>query len=122
MIKTARRVRPFVSKSSGLAVLRVVKDQDQVETVAADKNTDWIKPAIANVLNKATPDVDVRVRVEKVDYGIWIWDEQEQLHDHVPMRILNSMMGKEGSRQFSESVDLVKMSWDDLRPWKGVEV
>lgn len=131
-IRKRRIVRLLAEPVSNLAVVPAVSLPDRTTPVTADslrsspeaasEGSDWIKPAIANLLNRAIPDESARVQVENVDYGTWIWEEQEQMHVHAPFKMLRSRMGKDEARKFNEFLPVVKATWSDVRVWKNVEV
>jgi hypothetical protein len=131
MQKIRKLVVPSAGKSNGPAVFRVVKEQGPTTTalvpdlsvVANDARTgDWIKDAIANELNRRCPDADVKVVVEKVDYGLWIWDEEAQIHNHMTARELVKDLGKQEAKDFINSLETVNLNWDVVRSWRDIEL
>ena len=110
---------PVVNTNSHV-VWQKTNDQGRTRIVSVDSQS-WIKPAIANILNRRNPDEDVRVRVEKLDYGIFVWDEADQIHVHVNKKDLKIDLGKRYDEYINSCV-LVQLSWDDIRVWKGVEL
>jgi hypothetical protein len=115
-------VRLIVDNPSNPAASSVGSLPAPSTPAAAVESTDWVKPAIANLLNRAIPDESARVRVENVDYGTWIWNEKEQLHEHAPFKTLRSQMGKEQAQKFNELLPVVKATWDDVRIWRNVSL
>jgi hypothetical protein len=86
------------------------------------KEENWTKLAIANVLNREYQDKDVRVWVENVDYGVWIWDDENQVHNHTKVKDLRKTLGKDDADLLVSALDRVQYDWPTIRSWKGVEL
>ena len=80
-----------------------------------DLSTDWIKPAIRDLLLEENPGQDVTVDVENVGYGTWLWEETSGSHVHMPSRELKASLGVRDCARLRKRLVRARTTWDDLR-------
>lgn len=73
------------------------------------------KGKIRDALRKARPGEDVRVVVESIPYGVWVWDEAAC--EHVQMKnqeVLKALGPTPAVKAYINSLDAVQYTWEDV--------
>ena len=68
-----------------------------------------VKARIAEILSEKSPGVDVHVRIDRVPYGLWIWDEKLLVHGHISPAWMSRSLGMR-----KVLLPEVVLSWKDV--------
>jgi len=75
------------------------------------------KKKIADLLHESYPEQDVRVVVDKVPYGAWIWDEESRRHIHMKAQEITKSLGDAKQvKSWLDSLPEFKTQWKNLMP------
>jgi len=74
---------------------------------------DTVKSKIADLLKSAYPEQSVRVIIDKVPYGIWLWEENSQRHIHLKAQEVTKILGGD-TKPWIGTLPEFKTHWADL--------
>ena len=75
---------------------------------------DVVKSKLVDLLKVAFPEQNVKVTIDKVPYGIWLWEENSHCHVHVKAQEITKILGEDAKILVSNLPEF-KAHWVDLR-------